>query len=248
MALEGKDINDSDIIDQTLQTRNEAGTHTQFKIKLPSGRELESEWLNEDNLKKAIWPWVETVRQHMVMDADEIRAIARRKAAEQKRAAPALVSVSGDVLTAEPAPSLPSMFAAQIPQTFTTNVAPSSSSPPTAANSSPDLFARSGLDLARKDAEYWQGVAQGAMAKWQEASANVEKWERILSAMTGSSGFNGQSTESKQVGNSSASSAQPGNGSRRGRKPGSKNKPKSSPATGTQQGTAIGAVIGREYE
>ncbi len=239
MALEGKDINDSAIIDQTQQLRNAQGK-TQFKITLPSGRELESEWLSEDNVKKALWPWVDTVRNEMVADAEEQRAQARRLAASRPKA-PALVSVSGDALSVEP----PQSVVATVPSGLQTRLpmpvaqpSVSTVSPTAGAVSTPDQFARQGLEQARKDADYWQGVAQGAMGKWQEASANVEKWERILAAMNGLPG--GIQVVSND--HSGDSRSQPGVTSRRGRKPGSKNKPKPSMGSVPLEGAA-GRII-----
>lgn len=200
MALEGRDINDGDIIGQTRQVANDKG-HIQFQIDLPSGREVTSEWLNEDNRKKALLPWVEAVKREMVTDAEEVRAQARRSSQEAEKARQrALTSPSltpsglaqasdsasaltvGQLLAAGVASPLPVPMGAGISTLSTTPVAPSSD---TAAQLSPDSFARNGLAQAKKDAEYWQEVAQGSMLKWQEAQTNVQKWESILAAISG---------------------------------------------------------------
>lgn len=226
MSLEGRDINDSAIIDSTRKARNDKG-QTQFSIDLPSGREITSEWLSEDNVKKALVPWIEAVRTNMIADAEEVRAQARRTAAMQPKqpAPPALVSPSGDVLTAELPQSLahnPQRSTGAFSSIPTTSVDRYSADQTPASTASPDEFARQGVIQARKDAEYWQNVTAGAMEKWREAQANAEKWERILAAVSGGvvlNGIQGASTSASSAGTDST-----GNTRKRGRPVGSRNK------------------------
>lgn len=218
---DARTVGDGDIIQATRQNTNPSGL-TQFEITLPSGRRIESEWLREDQLKKALLPWIETIKAEMQADAEEVRAIARRAAVERSKpkAGPILVSPSGDALTAElDVPPLGTPLP-RLPSTSSTAAAPTSAS---AAND-PAAFARQGLEAAKQAERYWANEANKAAESWTKASQDLDKWERILAALGGQEASNEDSNSSNNSGSSN-----PVSGSdvrRRGRPAGSKNKPK----------------------
>lgn len=76
--IEAGDINDNAILSNTVQSTDQRGFF-RFKITLPSGRLLCSEWIAPDHKKQAIRNWVEVVRAETVADVDaERRATAKR--------------------------------------------------------------------------------------------------------------------------------------------------------------------------
>lgn len=222
---DARTIGDGDIIQATRQNTNPSGL-TQFEITLPSGRRIESEWLREDQLKKALLPWIETIKAEMQADADEVRAQARRAAVERKASssmAPTLVSPSGDALTAEPAVSAVGTTSIPAPRTSST---PAVATPRSGAgNLDPREFLRQAVDNARREARETEALAQEAMSRWQQASANLKEWATLLEAMSPK-----ESNETSR--NDSGSSSGIGSDIRtravikRGRPAGSKNRPK----------------------
>lgn len=171
---------DGQIIEKTVQHRNDKGW-VQFEIVLPSGRKVNSEWLNEDQLKKALVPWVEAVKQQMQVDREEYDAERRRASIKQraaKAADPRLVSASGDALTAED-----DLLPSEAKEVGAATSRPSTSVAP--SSSSPDSYIREGLDNARTE------VAQlrADMARLQEAlnkaAANLDKWNKLYAAIGG---------------------------------------------------------------
>src|ERR1700745_3723849 len=107
---------DGEIINNTVQNRNEKG-HIQFETTLPSGRKVTSEWLNEDQVKKALAPWLDAIKGQLALDKEELEAERRRAAAKMpKRKAQTLIDPDGDALIAEPE---------SLPPTHTTNAVPS---------------------------------------------------------------------------------------------------------------------------
>src|SRR6266403_4125183 len=76
-------VSDADIIGKTTFEQNEQG-HTKFKYTLPSGRVVESEWLNDDQRKKAREAWVSVVCDQIGLDREEQRAKDKRVVEERK--------------------------------------------------------------------------------------------------------------------------------------------------------------------
>jgi len=178
MAIETKDLNDGTIMEQTKFTRNDKG-HTQFSIILPSGRLLESEWLNEDNKKKALTPWLDAVKQAIVNDADaareearavveEAKAKKRREAAEQEPSP--IVDKTGvpmeRVITPGPVHFVPGVVAGP------------------AQSMDASSFAEANWAQARKDVDYWQTQAAAANKALAKAQDNLRKWQEIVSQLT----------------------------------------------------------------
>lgn len=83
MALEASDLNDGTILQQTKQNTDARGS-VQFEIILPSGRKLTSEFIARDNAKKALYSWIETVKEQAVADSNAERL---ERAAKARRAA-----------------------------------------------------------------------------------------------------------------------------------------------------------------
>lgn len=222
MSIEGRDINDGDIISSTEQLTDSNG-NTKFKIVLPNGKPLESEWLNQDNVKKALIPWVEAVRGRMVDDAEEARLAVRREMLEQVSKRPSIVLPAGVDVNPLPVASLPAGYS------LPTNVALSSPNPGIvgSATSNPLGFVEASLVAAIRDKEYWQAQAATAAMKFVEAQNAVVKWTQISQAIGGNTNV----LESSQVHVYSpdvTTGSEPVR-ARRGRKPGSKNKPKPEP-------------------
>lgn len=72
MALEASDLNDGTILQQTRQNTDVKG-NIQFEITLPSGRLLKSEYINKDNARKALFAWIESVKEQAVVDSNAER-------------------------------------------------------------------------------------------------------------------------------------------------------------------------------
>lgn len=81
MALEASDLNDGTILQQTRQITDERG-NIQFAIKLPSGRDLKSEFMRKEDARQGIKKWLEVVKEQAVADADAERL---ERAAKSRR-------------------------------------------------------------------------------------------------------------------------------------------------------------------
>jgi len=238
IPFDPKTLGDGEIIRATKQITSEQGL-TQFRMTMPSGREIESEWLREDQLKRALLPWIETIRAELQSDADEVRAKARRESEERKLRqqpkAPVLVSPSGGALTAEP--ELPDVLPTSrtLPSRSTTPVAVPSSTASTAAAdslSSPYEFARKGYEAAKAAERFWANEAEKATAAWIKANEDLLKWQNILAAV----GEPKEVAIEQDTGIRDTNSAGSGNKPRRGRPAGSRNKPKVDPGAVVQSG------------
>lgn len=73
-GVEGRDINDADILNDTKQERDKKG-NIRFNYLIadgtPTGHKIQSEWINPDNKRQAILTWVDVVRQTIVAKAQE---------------------------------------------------------------------------------------------------------------------------------------------------------------------------------
>ena len=82
MALEGRDLNDSQILQGTIQETGDNG-RVRYKTTLPSGRDLVSEWMNPDDMQgKTVITWCDHVRQQVNVDVEEERAARKREQVE----------------------------------------------------------------------------------------------------------------------------------------------------------------------
>lgn len=217
MGLEARDLSDGPLMEATRIVQNDRGA-LQFSITLPSGRELVSEWVAEDKRREARDPWLSTIRQEMIADADAVREQARK--ARQAQAVAQMVTAPTPALvlpTGQPSHTTPTI--PSTPLTSSSTAAGVSSG----VSANPDDFIRQSLQQAQKDVTYWQQVAAGAATEWQKAQQNLEKWTALASAMgTKVVVESDQQAVQKSSGSNSGSTR----GTRRGRPPGSKNKPK----------------------
>lgn len=190
MALEGNDINDSAILDATQQYQDANG-RVQFKTTLPSGRVIESEFFPADMKRRAMPTWLDTIRQAIVDDAEEVRAQARRKMEEAKRgslypehilpSAPSATHQSGgDSLTT-------TGLASQKTSESFMNAAPTSPStvyPSDLISISPLNFARQARDRAQAELKAVEQQMLGLITQQQQLISAVNQWTAVLSSLT----------------------------------------------------------------
>jgi hypothetical protein len=172
MALESSDLSDGSILESTQQFQNGNG-QVQFKIVLPSGRELESEWLQPDMKKKAMVAWLDVVKQQAMEDADQARAEAREQAMKERR--------NAALQEQKPTPDIGFTDSPTVaPSTIQTQTTLNAS-----GNTSPDSFVDAGLKAAQADYDHWNQVALDAVGRVQLAAKNIEKWINIKKALEG---------------------------------------------------------------
>lgn len=75
---EGRDLNDTEILAATTRPPNDKG-QVQFRITLPSGREMKSEWMIAEESKKGVIPWLEYVREQVDVDRANQEALKSRE-------------------------------------------------------------------------------------------------------------------------------------------------------------------------
>lgn len=79
MDLEASDINDGTILNATKQSTDARG-NVQFRVTLPSGREIHSEWIKSDQRKQAMMAWLEKVKEQITSDVQDLQRAKREKA------------------------------------------------------------------------------------------------------------------------------------------------------------------------
>lgn len=92
MALESSDLNDGQILQQTRQITDERG-HIQFAFKLPSGRDLKSEFMRKEDARTGIKKWLEVVKEQAIADSNAERL---ERAAKSRRGSMDLERKPGD--------------------------------------------------------------------------------------------------------------------------------------------------------
>lgn len=187
MALEGKDINDSDILGATSQMSDESGTKIQFTTVLPSGRKLESEFFPIDMKRKAMVAWLDVVRQSRIDDAETVRAEARRKSEELKRGSLDGVGSHESALIASQTGAVTSTITERT-QSSALSTSVVATSPPyangvQALSTSPLEFAkqaqqRAVLQLQEIDAQLLQLFTRQA-----DLTAQVTQWTTVLTSL-----------------------------------------------------------------
>lgn len=174
--IESSDLNDSDILEQTSQLNDGKG-NIKFKITLPSGRELSSEWISPDHRRTAIHAWLEAVKAQAVADSEaeeaERNARLRRKAAESKPVDEGVANAifGGPVSRAvdEPRASEPSPSRLIIPPEARQAPVSNVSVP---ADGEPDAM------------EYVKRRVTQANAALVRASVELRRWQTILSELS----------------------------------------------------------------
>jgi hypothetical protein len=160
-------VSDADIIGKTVFEQNEQG-HTKFKYTLPSGRVVESEWLNDDQRKKAREAWLSVVCDQIGLDREEQRARDKRVVEERKlKETPPVPEVKpGSIIMVENDPSR----AIITQQTIRDRLDPHS-------------FARDSLEEARKNLAYWRVQAEAATKNLARAQRDLEQWQTIVNQL-----------------------------------------------------------------
>src|SRR5688572_15948742 len=92
MALESSDLNDGQILQQTRQITDERG-HIQFAFKLPSGRDLKSEFMRKEDARTGIKKWLDVVKEQAIADSNAERL---ERAAKSRRGSMDLERKPGD--------------------------------------------------------------------------------------------------------------------------------------------------------
>lgn len=161
-------VSDADIIGKTVFEQNEQG-HTKFKYTLPSGRVVESEWLNDDQRKKAREAWLSVVCDQIGLDREEQRARDKRVVEERKLKEtplpPALDQRPGSIVMVDGPPS-----AVIVQQAVRDRLDPHS-------------FARDSLEEARKNLAYWRVQAEAATKNLARAQRDLEQWQTIVNQL-----------------------------------------------------------------
>lgn len=101
-GIEESQINDHSIMEATVIERQDHSGRIMFRTTLPSGRALNSEWVQESDKAKAGILWTEAVRGQIVQDSNEA-ALQARKTLKERRAtqaavAPSLIGTDGQTL------------------------------------------------------------------------------------------------------------------------------------------------------
>lgn len=176
-AIEESFINDRSILEATVIERQAHSGRIHFKTKLPSGREIESNWIQESDKAKAGMQWIEAVRGQIVADSQEAAAQSRRQLKEFKAAqpvAPQFVGPDGQALASSglstpAAPPLPSQTPAM------------SASAPTTAD--PTAYVRSQHAVARARLDALTAEKQRIAFDYAQAQKAEAQWFGLLQAM-----------------------------------------------------------------
>lgn len=210
MALEASDLSDGAILDKTQQFSNGNG-QVQFKIMLPSGRQLESEWIKDDLKKKAMVAWLDVVKAEAVADSD----LARMEAREKAMAAQSVVQ-QAPVQTQEASFTVDTSA-----QTSSVIQSARTAGAPTASAVSPDSFVEQGLQAADNEVEYWTQQAATATVRLLKAQQERIKWSQIKSALSanGANTVNGSQDSGSQGDSKRAAGSSNSPRRRRTRKP-----------------------------
>jgi hypothetical protein len=162
-VFEAGDLNDSQILAATRQTKGQSGA-TQFSLTLPSGRKLVSEWIHEDNLKAALQVWLDTVRKQAVADANEER-LAKVRAA----------------MLAQTGKDSPSASTTQ-----NTSAAPATSAVEriVAAGVDPLEYARKQLDVYARRREELIGQRNVIEEELSSVTRQRERWFQVVKLLT----------------------------------------------------------------
>lgn len=208
MALESSDLSDGAILDKTQQFSNGNG-QVQFKIMLPSGRQLESEWIKDDLKKKAMVAWLDVVKAEAVADSDLARMEAREKAMAAQSAAPAAIAQTQDAVST-----------ALLPQRQP-SVTTGSGDTARSVGLGPDSFVEQGLQAADNEVEYWTQQAATATVRLLKAQQERIKWSQIKVALSaqGANTVNGSQDSGSQGDSKRAAGSSNSPRRRRTRKP-----------------------------
>lgn len=162
--METRELTDADIMSGTMFETNEKG-HTKFKYKLPSGKLLESEWVSEDQRKKARDPWLNAVDAAVAGEKEEQRALDKKAAAERKAGAiPAIVDAAG-------APIQKPMYQ------------PGPMVGPLVVQSDPVEHAKAMLVQTSEQLQLWVDKEAEAVSMVVKLTKQAARWEQVLSVL-----------------------------------------------------------------
>ncbi len=181
-ALEESQINDKSIMEATIIERQDHSGRFRFKTTLPSGRPLESEWIQESDKSKAGILWAEAVRAQIVQDSSEASAKARRQLKELRTAQAAapkpLVGVDGTPIQADSASVSPVAAVSGSPIPATQGISTIGD-----LSVDPSAYVRTQYLTAKRQAERWYAERERADREYGKAQAAMSQWEGILQAM-----------------------------------------------------------------
>jgi hypothetical protein len=175
-AIEESQVNDRSIMEATVIERQDSSGRIRFKTKLPSGRELESNWIQESDKTTAGIQWAEAVRGQIVADSSQAATRARRNLQETRAKAPArLVDSSGQALSSS-VPAIPTMETSARPSV-------SSVQSPTSSALDPSAYVRVQYDTAHRRAEELAAQLQQLKFELEQVQKAESQWFGILTAM-----------------------------------------------------------------
>lgn len=183
-GLEESQVNDRSILEATVIERQDHSGRIRFKTTLPSGRDLNSEWIQESDKTKAGILWAEAVRGQIVADSQEAAAKAKRVLREVKAAqpvAPRLLGVDGQAL-----PSSESSTPAAVPSRSPT---PAMSGMPHTVSADPAVYVRTQHTLARQRLDELKEQLEQIKIEYADAKKAEAQWFGLMQAMGGVSGL-----------------------------------------------------------
>jgi hypothetical protein len=169
--IEPGDINDKEILDATKQETNANGTF-RFKIKLPTGQDLVSEWIRPERKREAMRAWLDTVRQ-------SVAGAVQEKAAEKGRASrEAKLKAERDKQMAELEADLDTVPVRPPAREQDTDCKP----PELTAESDPVHHAKNQVALLEAEERHWLAESERATKHLATARDKLRKWKLIVAS------------------------------------------------------------------
>ena len=154
MALEASDLNDGGILKASVRETGKDGL-MRYKCRLPSGRDLTSEWMREEHFSKAAIAWCDAVRNQAVAD---VQFDARERAAAAKRALQPVTTDTGSQIVYGTQPDTP-------PRT------------------NPLDFAKAQVEAARAAVDGWRAKLCEAQVEYDAAARMLCDWTKIVTSL-----------------------------------------------------------------
>lgn len=161
------EISDKSIMAATQVEAQPSSGRIRFVTKLPSGKELSSEWIQESDKTKGVLRWCEAVRT--AVGEEQVEAEADRK----KR-----VLASRDARAVAAQPGFQGL-SASLPPTLASLNTPAGQS----SMSDPAAFLTQAVQNAEQAEAHWRAAAATATANWQAALADLQKWKQIATSL-----------------------------------------------------------------
>lgn len=169
--IEGSDINDKEILDTSRKETNANGTF-RFKITLPNGRDMVSEWLNPEHGRKAMKLWCDAVREAWPEAAKEK---AREKGAAARKAAAAARKAELDKIvdSIDPRPCAPNQ---------PTSREQDRGCAPVDTAADPCEHAKNQVALLEAEERHWLAEFQRAEKHLATTRDRLRKWKLIVAS------------------------------------------------------------------